>query len=323
MNKLNEIPRGSTNWTDPLNENFAELDKRHSVSSPAILLANRLYPGVNLAEKFAAEIAVPPHNGNPWSWINARTQEGNFDQINVGDWIPFTTLDGIFFEAQIAGINTYKGYGDTTDTIVKNHIDFITKDCHPDPFVMNRVNFNNGITDFTSPWLASELEARLNSRQKSVVSSAAATPTMVAVDYRTTGILDKLPQPLRAVIKNKRILAPRRFTAGSLLIDDNSWDWRDFGPLWIPSDTEVTGNGSWSTLGYDTGAFVQYPLFNCNMERVKHIGKGGLRTHWWCSSAYRGNSTHFVFVHSVGLVDSTNASHATVRVAFGFRIMES
>ena len=162
-------------------------------------------PGANLATLFSAEIAAAPHSGNVWSWIKARITAGNFNGLAVGDSIPFTA-DGNSYNAEIAGINTYKGYGDTE---VGNHIDFITRECHPTAFVMNRANYNNGTTVSPSPWLASDLYARLNSLQQDVpnTTTAGGTP-LVNADFRTTGILTTLPQALRDVIVQKRLLLP-------------------------------------------------------------------------------------------------------------------
>lgn len=318
MQELNKLTKGQPDYHIPLNENAAEIDRRQGISAPAIHIINRLYEGkdLNVLYNRDADLAQFP---TVFDFLDAKSQAGDFEGLNVGDFIPVLSSDGILYEMEIAGINTYKGYGDGANE-VGNHIDFIARDCHPDPFVMNRVNFNNGTTVDSSPWLASELEARLNNRQKNVVSVAAATPTLVSADYRNTGILNTLPAPLRAVIKTKRALLLRRFTAGSLLLDDNSWDWKDLSPLWIPFEMEVVGTNARATEMWEQSAFVQYPIFANNMKRVKHAGKDGVRSLWWLGSAGRGGSAHFVIVGSSGDVNDTGASVATVRVAFGFRI---
>jgi hypothetical protein len=291
--------------------------------APAIHLSKRTFRCADLTPLYESEVYQSQYS-TIWDWINARIAAEDWHGLDIGDYIPLVLPGNILFKQQIAGINTYKRYGDV-EPGAPAHIDFISKDCHPDAIPMNRVNFNNGTTVNASPYLASELEARLNSKQKSVVTSAAATPAMAAVDYRTTGILDKLPQALRDVIKTKRALLPTRYTAGSLLIDDNSWAWFDLGPLWIPFEMEVYGTNMWGTLlaanpGFSIGGFVQYPIFDCNMERVKGIGDGGARTHWWLGSARGGNSTHFARVTSNGSANNTTASSATVRVPLCFRI---
>lgn len=102
-------------------------------------IANKTYTGENLVTKFALEIA---DFDNEWAWIKARITSGNFDGLNIGDYIPVTCSNNVVFNARIAGINTYKGYGDSA---VPNHIDFISASLWPTAFKMNLQNFNNGL----------------------------------------------------------------------------------------------------------------------------------------------------------------------------------
>lgn len=280
--------------------------------------------GSNLEEVFALEIDATlgiDHETRKWNWIQQRIRQGNFAGLFVGDFIPFM-IGNNEFEAEIAGINTYKGYGDVA---VGNHIDFITRDCHPSETRFNVVNFNNGIAAMPSPWLCSELYAKLNNLQMQVPSTAAATPGVITVDFRNNGILGTLPEALRDVIVQKRALIPHRHTAGALLIDDNSWSWRDIGYLWLPSEMEVYGTNMWGSLvpatpGHSMGGFQQYPIFANNMKRVKHAGKGGARAWWWLLSARGGVSTLFCSVSGNGFASSANASTAAGRVPLCFRI---
>lgn len=105
----------------------------------SLLENDRLYEGTNLAEKFKDEIA---NYSDIWQWIKARIKAGNFAGIHVNDFIRWQTTDNKWIESRIAGINTYRGYGDRE---VPNHIDFISKDLWPTLHVMNPVNYNNGI----------------------------------------------------------------------------------------------------------------------------------------------------------------------------------
>lgn len=105
----------------------------------SLLENDRLYEGTNLAEKFKDEIA---NYSDIWQWINARIKAGNFAGIHVNDFIRWHTTDNKWIESRVAGINTYRRYGDGE---VPNHIDFISKDLWPTLHVMNPVNYNNGI----------------------------------------------------------------------------------------------------------------------------------------------------------------------------------
>lgn len=120
----------------PLKKEISKLKKDLEIS---LLENDRLYEGTNLAEKFKDEIA---NYSDIWQWIKARIKAGNFAGIHVNDFIRWQTTDNKWIESRIAGINTYRGYGDRE---VPNHIDFISKDLWPTLHVMNPVNYNNGI----------------------------------------------------------------------------------------------------------------------------------------------------------------------------------
>ena len=279
-------------------------------------IANRRYPGVDLTVKFAGEIG----STNVWTWIKQRIDAAEMDGyegLNIHDYIPFVA-GGNVIKAEIGGIDTYYNYGDTA---VPHHIDFISRDCWPDTHVFNKVNYNNGTSVSPSPWLASDLYAWLNSLAMQVPNATTANPAMVDVDYSATGVYDKLPAELKAVIVQKRALLPSRYTAGSLLTDDNSWAWADMGKLWIPSEIEVYGCEHWgSKNGYSSGGFQQYPIFATNMKRVKGAGDGGTRAYWWLLSANGGYATNFACVSSNGNGDYGSASHTTIRAPLCFRI---
>ena len=274
--------------------------------------------GKDLSQAFAAEIAGFT---SVWTWIQNRIQTGNFTGLFVGDFIPFTA-DGNNYKAEIAGINTYKNYGNTG---VGDHIDFITRDCHPTAFVWNRADYNNGTAVSPNPWLASSLYARLNSLSMDTPSAAVADGTPTLEDFTSTGIFTTLPIELQNVIVQKRVLLPRRYMDGTLLIDDNSWDWRDIGLLWLPSEIEVYGCRQWGSnlspnQGWSSGGFQQYPIFANNMRRVKGAGDGGDRTYWWLLSASGGLSTTVCVVYSTGSASHNTASDTIIRTPLCFRI---
>lgn len=322
----------------------------------SLLENDRLYEGTNLAEKFKDEIA---NYSDIWQWIKARIKAGNYAGIHVNDFIRWQTTDKKWIESRIAGINTYKRYGDQE---VADHIDFISKDLWPTLHVMQPVNYNNGVipienlsgdgakTTFTlvnemagiasvtvggtavtsytydidthtitfseapatgtnnivvtgtgsmHPWLSSDLYLYANSLRGHVPSGTSKTSPVKLVDYRDDGIWSKLPDELKAVIVMKRALLSQRYSASGVLSNNNSWGWQDMGKLWIPSEIEVYGHGVWANNGYDKGGFVQYPIFNCNMGRIKGLGD------WWLISDSDGNTGYFC-----GVTGGGNASHA-------------
>lgn len=294
-----------------------EIVRIDTLSSAALHLSNRIYKGVDLTVKFASEIASAPYSNDAWAWIQARIRATVFDGINIGDYIPFTA-GGYAIKSEVSGINTYYNYGDIA---VGNHIDFISRDCWPDTIQYNLVDNNNGTTVSPSSLLASNLYAKLNSLQMQVPNSAANNTTLITVDYRTTGIYDKLPSALQAVIIPKRMLLPSRYIAGYLLTDDNNFAWQDAGKLWIPSEVEVYGMEHFgSRNGYSGGGSQQYPVFSTNMKRIKGAGDGGGRSYWRLLSANGGSSTDFANVNNTGTARHLGASYANIRVPVCFRI---
>ena len=126
---------------------------------------NKSYVGQDLTIKFADEIKG---YSDEWAWAKARKNTGNYAGMHVGDYIPITCSNGYVLKAQIAGINTYTGYGDQQ---VGNHIDFICKELWNELHVMNKVNYNNGNANSPSPFLASDLNYWLNSMSGTVPNS--------------------------------------------------------------------------------------------------------------------------------------------------------
>jgi len=298
----------------PLTQGMAE-------NTLALLMADRLYAGQDLAVKFADEIAES--GGDIWAWLRSRTQAGNFTGIHVGDYIQFTALNGNVIVSEIAGINTYRRYGSPVE--VGNHIDLISRDLWPEAVPWNLVNFNNGLAAMPNPYLTSNVHAFLNALQMAVPNGTGANPATTTVDYRTTGILSQLPAELRNVIVPKVALLERRFTSGVLLTESNSWDWREIGPLWLPSEIEVYGCRQWGSnsspeAGRSSGGFVQYPIFAENMKRVKGNGHNGARAWWWLLTAHGGFSTFAALVGSSGNASHSSASNAAGRVPVCFRI---
>ena len=171
MSNVNTVNLGGTNY--PIEDTAARSaaqsaasaagDARTTADSAAraanvaqeaieLLAGDPSLPGRSLATVFADEIAAAPYSGNAWAWIQARIRAGNIGGIGIADVLQLTLSDGKSFNKEIAGINTYKGYGDTE---VGNHIDFISRELHPDTTRFNPANYNNGTTVSPNPWLAS------------------------------------------------------------------------------------------------------------------------------------------------------------------------
>ena len=293
----------------------ATLDKQGYVSP--------WYEGENLTIKFASEIS---NYTDPWAWIKARIDAGNFDGLHIADYIPFKTAETTphSYNAQIAGINTYKGYGSPA---IGNHIDFVCKELwYSGTHAFNPVNINNG-TKFgdnaavENPWLASDMYLWLNSLAGTVASSAeVGGGEGTAKDYTSGGVYYYLPAALKAVISDKYCVIPKRYSSSGLLTDDNANSYENMGKLWIPTEYEMFGDiviGSGNR--YAKCYAVQYPLFAFGNARIKSRGDGGSVANYSYLVASSSNSTSFGLITTTGAISERTASSAQ-RVPFGFRI---
>lgn len=232
-----------------------------------------------------------------WATLQARTKEGDFEGIQIGDFKTITLTTGEVVIMEVAGIDNYYNYGDT-EYIVGHHIDFISRDCLAGARKMNTTDKNNGTSAQPNPWRASNLYSVLN-----------------------TTVYNTLPPEVQAVIIDKRLLMESRYSASGVLSANNSAAWNYMGKLWLPMEVEVFGVPCWSEVGYGTYGHYQYPIFYGGVKHIiKGDGNGGERCDWWEASARRDNSTYFCSVHYNGVASVTSASNTRFRVPLCFRI---
>lgn len=318
-------------YANALTNVLSELKAEKVEIDAARATLDRLYKGVNLADKFASEIA---NYSDQWAWIKARIQAGNFTGIHVGDYLPFKLNAGTAggkaiaaqdFNAEIAGIDTYYGYGDTP---VNHHIDFVTKTVIDTEITWNPADNNNGTSIVPQPWLASQVYAWLNGVNNYNTANAY-NKVAHGMNAANAGIYQLLPQALRNVIVQKRQILGQRYSASGLLTYDTTWAWGDMGYLWLPNEVEVYGCQIASAAHYNGGTYihesmgaVQYPLFACHggyNGRVKKTSTGA-RSPWWLSAVYGGNATSACFVNDNGYATANTTSLAGIRVPVCFRI---
>lgn len=306
-------------------------------------ISDRIYDGVDLSTKFASKIAASPYNGDVWAWIKARIQAGNFDGIHVGDYIPFTLSNGTISDgdtsysitsktlnAVIAGIDTYKGYGDSE---VGHHIDFISSNCIGTNIPFNKSNHNNGSSTYQNPFMASKIYACLNGIDNTATGY---NSTAYGYDASSGGVFQLLPEALRNVIIGKRVYAEKRYSASGDLTEANGREWETWGTavddngtkrgLWLPREAEIYGYPIHATGGKEAysglcneliGGFVQYPLFaGCAGKPTRDKN----RLSWWLSSVASGSSSHACLVHGNGCAYATECTSTTVSVPVCFRI---
>ncbi len=319
------IGDGATNYKD-LETLAFDSEVKHAKE-----IADRTYKGVNLATKHAKEISSN-YGNDVWAWFKARSQAGNFEGIHLHDYIPFSlsagTVAGYSISAAtpnavVMGLNTYKGYGDTP---VGNHID-----CRFDRAIakipFQTVNFNNGGASIKSPYLSSILYAALNGENN--VKTDNFGGHSLGANASAGGILQLLPTAMQNVLIQKRMLVPTRYSASGALTEDNGWEWKDIGKLFIPFEAEVYDcGGCWggstaNDRGFSTGGMTQYPIFanTCNYGgRVATTNGTTARVRQWLASARAGSATGVCYVNGAGNANSCNATDTVIFVVPCFRV---
>ena len=115
------------------------------------------------------------------------------------------------------------------------------------------------------------------------------------------------------------IYTQTRYHESNVLSTDNEKQWTNVGKLWLPAEFEVMGAKIMTTTGWTAGNEIQYPLFAHNMNRVKRVQGGNLRSYWWLASATGSTTSGFVAVRHNGCAYANNASGA-YRAPICFRI---
>lgn len=302
------------NGTKKFDERPNLLDSDHEAF---IALLNNTYDGVDLTQKFAAEIA---NYASPWAWIKARITAGNFKGINIRDYIPFnlsagTITDGTTsynigaktMKARVAGINTYLNYGYPSGCT--KHIDFITtSETIGTNIPWQTIDDNNGSTASPYPWLASKIYACLNGVNNVGTGFGGTTKGFNA---SSGGVLQLLPAALRNVITVKRLFGESRYSGSGTLTTSTAGDIHDMGELWLPTEVEVYGfpcnSQQADQYGINRSAYgsIQYPIF-ANNNRKQDMG----RVHWWLSSVASGSSTHACNVNNNGNANTNSCTNA-------------
>jgi hypothetical protein len=198
-----------------------------------------------------------------WAIIAERTKADTAKYYyRVGDYKTITLSTGETVVMEIAGINTYKGYG---DVVVGPHIDWISRDCMATVYQYNSTATNNGTKSEPNPWRASDLYNTLN-----------------------TTVYSTLPTDLQTVIAEKRMRIEQRYSSSGSATTGTGLEWNSVGKLWLPTEVEMTGCVYWGAPMYSVGS-VQYPL---NAQgTANHTNKS--RKNWWLMNAIVDDSERF------------------------------
>ena len=203
----------------------------------------------------------------PFSWteLKHKIRSHDYAGLAVGDYKPITLSTGETLLMELAGINTYVGYGDEP---LGAHLDFISRDCLTQRYRYNSTDTNSG------GYICSELNMFLQ-----------------------TKLLPQLPAEVQDVIVSKRGLVETKLEAYA-----TNWNWQELGKLWLPSEIELWGFPTFCERPWGQGLGVQYPIFQgSTLHKIKRLGIGGDRWNWWILNTAHGDKARFCHGGRFGL----------------------
>lgn len=189
-------------------------------------LHNNIFRGYNLLNYFA-----------DLNELQTAVSNGDFSKIYIGDYVEKTiTYSGTQYTTKyrVAGINTFKNYGDTT--LTRNHIVLI-----PDLLFDAQMNTSNTTSG-------------------GYVGSRMYTTVLPAL---LTALAGSSSSPFYGKIISHREL---------LATSDNAWYWYD-NSLCLLSELEAYGARSFGVSGYQNGFYAQMPLFKLNPDYISKFNR--------------------------------------------------
>ena len=208
-------------------------------SDQIIVLHNNIFRGDDLLTHFSSIDA-----------IQTAVQNGDFSDIYVGDYVEQTiTYSGTQYTTKyrVAGINTFKNYGDTA--LTRNHLVLI-----PDRLFDAQMNTSN-------------------TSRGGYVGSRMYTTILPALLNALAG---SSSTPFYGKIISHRELFPNA---------ENNWEWYD-NSLCLLSEMEAYGSRIFASYGHSIGFYAQMPLFKLNPDYISKFNRQNVWLRSVDSSAY-------------------------------------
>ena len=181
--------------------------------------------------------------------IQTAVSNGDFSKIYIGDYIPATiTYEGTDYTTnyRVAGINTFKNYGDTA--LTRNHLVLI-----PDRLFDAQMNTSNTTSG-------------------GYVGSRMYTTVLPALLNALAG---SSSTPFYGKIISHRELFPNA---------ENNWAWYD-NSLCLLSEMEAYGSRIFASYGNSIGFYAQMPLFKLNPDYISKFNRTNIWSRSVSSSA--------------------------------------
>ena len=285
----------------------------------------------NLATYLGATGATPEAIcKDAFAKLKARVVAGNFDGLNLGDYIYIPTLN-------LPEVPEQQEVLDDSGNIVTpymEHEDAVTLTSSPS-YTNQRVqivSFNHyrsigSATNIRKPHIVMEFAGIpcmhwFNRKVKNPLppDTDGTVPTTPDPwnykhwDYSTKGDYNK--SQLRAWLE--KCFGPALIEAigfdplpiDRMIATVNSWAWCGAEKVFIPTNLEILGDTGWASRanGYASGTSRQYPLHALNPSTIMH-DRNGSRYYYWLAETQTGSSVYFCYVYRYGFADHSGAFH--------------
>lgn len=244
-----------------------------------------LYPGVDLATKFKSEIGSN-HIAN---WLSSRVSQGNFEGINIGDYVDITMSNSVKKRHIVVAIDPFYGASYKTHHLVLMPETCWTLNSKDDGEYFITGGFikwgdnNNGTSAENSPYMASNLHK-----------------------WEIEVLLPRYPQEWQNVMLEIRLLLENRYSASNTLTSSVGYAWKQVGKLVSPSETEVCGQVYFGDSKWSTGIDCRFPYFGLTKARSLSTGE-----YVWLRTPEDGSSANISAVGSSGSANSRPASSSS------------
>ena len=240
---------------------------------------------------------TPKEISYTWAEIKTKCENDDLNDIEVGDYKDITLTTGEKVRMEVAGINCYKGQG--VNTIIDNHIDFISRNCLETPRRLHSSLLCLGSYSEGNPFKNSEL-----------------------YNYINTTLYNQLPSDLKSVIIEKIQSYERRVSGGA-----NDIYFGSYNKIWLPSEFEITGKYVYSKCIGGESNHVWYPIFMNQGRRIKGKGfndyyddRGRNRIYWWTSSISGSSNEHYCYIDNTGNIIQNKPTVPIIAYPLCFRI---
>ena len=255
--------------------------------------------GKNLENTFAGQFGENTDYSTIWELLKAKINSGDYSQIHVEDYVPIRARinDYVYtINMTVAGIDLYTGISGTLNNNTKtigHHIDFIG-----DKLWYHPTEANNGAQRMYSSADNTYERSNTNRWNSSILYSY-----LNQTNFPASHPVSVLNLPIN-LISNKYGYISKYQSSTSYFNVNTGVAWINFGKLWIPNETEITG---FCDLGgrYESCA-SQYPLFKLKRgffsNQKSNAGViNNVTQQFFTLTALRDSEFHAIFYDSQGM----------------------